>query len=79
MMGTSNPSTQLMELSQAQFVRTVHQYGIGCGHINTTFNNGSAYQQIEFTVVELQHDAFQFTLAHLSMGNFNPCLGDELA
>ena len=65
MVAASYSAPKLMQLRQAELIGTVHDDGIGNRNVNACFDDGCADKDIEFTPVELAHDAFKLSLAHL--------------
>ena len=73
----SHAPTQLVQLRQAEFIRTVHDDGVRIRHVNPRLDNRGAQQDIRATVVKIAHDALQIALVHLSVGNRDARFGDE--
>ena len=63
-------------------VGTVHDYGVGGGHIDTGFDNGGTHQHIKPLMIKITHYRLKFTLTHLTVayGNagFRHYFGDFL-
>ena len=78
MVAASYSAPKLMQLRQAELIGTVHDDGIGNRNVNACFNDGCADKDIEFTPVELAHDAFKLSLAHLAVGNTDACFRYQL-
>ena len=75
MMRATDATAQLMELSQAQPVGAVDDDGVRGRHIDAALDDGRTHQQIEASVIEVEHDLFQLTLPHLPVGDADPGLG----
>ena len=75
----THPATKLVKLGQAKLVGAIDDDGVGAGHIDAGFDDGGAYQHVETTVIEVTHHRFQFSFAHLPMGNANAGIRDQLA
>ena len=69
MFGPTDPTTQLIQLSQTKHIRTVNDHGVGVGHINARFNNVGRQQQIKLAIGKVGHHLFKVTCTHLTMGN----------
>ena len=78
MMRTSDPASQLMQLSQPEFVCSIDDDGIRAGYIYSRFDDRRAHQNVVTLVVKVRHDFFKFSFWHLAMGDANSCLWDQL-
>ena len=58
-------------------VSPVDDNGVGGRDVEAALYDGGADQQVESTVIEIEHDPFQIPLAHLTMGHADPGLRDE--
>ena len=67
--GASHAAAQLMELSQAEFVGTMHDDRVGVRNVDAGFDNRCAKQHVGALSIEVTHDAFKFPLVHLTMCN----------
>ena len=70
-------TAQLVQLSQAKLVGAAHDDGVGAGYVNPSFNDGGAEQHIETLGHKVTHDAFKFTLWHLTMRHGNSCFWQQ--
>ena len=70
------PSTQLVELGQSVVGCIVDNDGIRIRHIQSALDDGRTDQDIVPTLKEVEHDPFQFALAHLPMADSNTCIGE---
>ena len=73
----SHAPAQLVQLRQAEFIRTVHEDGVGVRYVNARLDNRGAEQDIRATVVKIAHHALQIALVHLPVGNRDARFGDE--
>ena len=78
MVGASDAAAQLMELSQAEFVGTMHDDCVGVRDVDAGFDNRCAKQHIGALSIEVTHDAFKFPLVHLSVCNADAGFRKEL-
>ena len=76
-MAATDTATQLMQLRKPEFIRTAHQNRVGAGHINTSFDDGGAQQNIEALRHKVTHDFFQLTLWHLPMRHSDAGFGNQ--
>ncbi|MNN16520.1 hypothetical protein D3C81_1296630 [compost metagenome] len=67
--GTANPSPQLIQLGKPHFVRIMHNQRIHVRNIHTGLNNARTYQDVIFTIQEVQNRLLELLLRHLSMPN----------
>ena len=52
--------------------------GVRCRNVDPTLDDGTADQQVEFSVIEVEHDTLQRPLSHLTVGDLDRCLGQQL-
>ena len=78
MMRTSDPSSQLMQLSEPEFVCSVDNDGIRAWYIYSRFDDRRAHQNVVALVVKIRHHFLKFSFWHLTMGDANSCLRDQL-
>src|SRR5690554_3781864 len=71
----AHAAAQLVQLGQAELVGTVNQDGVGTGHVDAGFNNGSGHQHIGALVVKIGHDLLQLALAHPAVADANARFG----
>ena len=69
---------QLVELAQAHTVGTVHNEGVGVGHVQAGLDDGGAHQYVDLLVPEVVNNPLQAGLAHLPVGGGHPGLGHHL-
>ena len=67
MVGPTNPASQLMQLSQTEFVSAMHDDGIGRWNVDTGFDDRGAEQDVGALRNKIPHDLFQIALMHLPM------------
>ena len=67
-----------MKLGKSELVGTMNNDGVGAGDVDAGFNYGGANQQVVTFVVKVGHDFLQFPLWHLTVGNRDSSLGDNL-
>ena len=79
MVATTDSASQLVQLSQAEFIGPVNQNGVGVGYVDTRLNDGRAHQHIEALVIEVAHDLFQLTFTHLSVTDHHARFRDQLS
>ena len=68
---SSYTSAQLVKIAHSKVMRIIDDNGIRIRNVNTTFNNRSRDQHIEFSFNEFVHHFFQVFSAQLSMTNAN--------
>ncbi len=76
-MRTTDTAAQLVQLRKSQLVGAVHDDGVRRRYVDAAFNDGRAQQQIEATVVKIQHHLLEVALAHLAVGNADLRLGND--
>ena len=68
-----------MNLGKPEAIGAVDDDGVGRGYIDAAFDDRGAYQHVEAAMIEIQHELFQLTFAHLAMPHRDVRLGDEFA
>ena len=58
-----------MQLTQAIFICSIHNEGVGVGNIKTGLNDGGGDQDIEFAFPEVDNDLLKLVLGELTVGN----------
>ena len=80
--GTSDTSTNLIELRQAKHIRAVHHHGVRRRNIQPAFHNRGGQKHIEFAVIKRVHAVIQLARGHLAMrgdkGHFRHLFVQEL-
>ena len=74
--GASYPPPELMQLGQAEPVGIFNNQGIGVWNVQAGFNDGGAYQNLDFALGHGLHDLAQSFLAHLTVSYSHPQAGD---
>ena len=67
--GAPYPAAKLMELAQAKSVGIFDDEGVGVGDVQTRFNDGGAYQHLDFALCHGLHHIPQGVLTHLAVGD----------
>ena len=70
-------AAQLVELSESQPLRVIHDDGIDVRYVQPVLDNGAAQKDISLFVREGHHDAFQLPLVHLAVRHYHPRLRDD--
>ena len=68
-MRSANAASKLVDLSESEFVGTIHDDGIGIGNVDAGFNDGGADQNIGSLVIKIRHDLLELFFAHLTMAD----------
>lgn len=71
MVASTHTTAQLMKLCESQLVSTLHDNRVGGRHVNPRFDNRRAKEQVVALLIELTHDVFEFSFAHLTVCNGN--------
>ncbi len=66
-MRAADAPAQLVDLSQTQSVRAVHEHGIHGGDVQPRFDDERRDQHVGATLQEIQHHALQLHVAHLAV------------
>ena len=77
-MRAADAAAQLVQLREAEPVRAVDHDGIRGGHVDAAFDDSGAHQQVEATVIEIDHEPLEIAFAHLPVADAHIGLGDEL-
>ena len=69
--------TELIELRQTEFVRTVHDDRVGVRNVEARLNDGGADEDVHFATDKLAHHTLQGATLHLSVSNGDPSVREE--
>ena len=72
-----NPSTDLVQLGEAEAVRAIDDKCIGVGYVETVLDDRRADEYVDLSVDESPHHVVQFPCAHLTVRDFHSRLGCE--
>ena len=78
MVASAHASAQLMELREPELVGAFDQNRVGARHVDPRLDDGGAEKDVVALLIELAHDAFEFALVELSVGDRDARLRDEL-
>ena len=67
--GASYPAAKLVELAQTEPVGVFDDEGVGVGDVQTGFNDGGAYQHLDFALRHGLHHVPQGVFTHLPVGD----------
>ena len=73
----TDATAQLVQLAEAEFIRAVHDDGVGVRYVNACFNDGGAEQDVGALVVKIAHDALEIALVHLPVSDGDARFRDE--
>ena len=76
--GTTDPATQLVELSEAQQVGPVHDQGVHRRHVDPRLDDRGAHQHVVHAFPEVHDGRLQRRLVHLAVCHHHPCLRNQL-
>ena len=62
-----------MQLSQSEFVGALDDDGVRTRHVDAGLDDGRGNQHVETLVIEVAHDLFEFTFAHLAVADTDTC------
>ena len=79
MTGATDPPAQLIQLSQAEGVGTIHEDCIGVGDIETGFDDSRGQQHVRFLPVKFQHYGLHQAGVHLTMRNNDSRLRNQIS
>ena len=65
--GTPHPPAELIELSEPEHLRLIHDERIRPGKVQSRFHNGRTHQHVELAVPEFVHGIFEFLFGHLTV------------
>ena len=77
MMGSADASAQLVQLRQAKAIGAVDYDCVGCWNVDTTFDDRRAEQHVKASMIEIEHDLFEFALGHLTVPDANAGFRDQ--
>src|SRR5215831_1217590 len=77
MVGTSDAPAQLMELCKPELIRPIDDDGIGARHVDAALDDRRTDEQVAALMVKVEHDLFEFALAHLPMTDGNARFRNE--
>ena len=77
-MRSANAASKLVDLSESEFVGTIHDDGIGIGNVDAGFNDGGADQNIGSLVIKIRHHLLELFFAHLTMADEDSCRWHQL-
>ena len=66
--GSSHATPELIQIGQAESVRSLDYDCVGAGYVQTGFNNVRANQHVEFPRHEVQHHLLELAVGHLPVG-----------
>ncbi len=66
-----------MQIRESVAMRVVDKDRVGIWNVESTFDDRCGQQHIEATLYEVDHDALQFGLSHLTMTNAKRRLRDD--
>ena len=69
MVRAADAAAQLMQLRQPEPIGAIDQDGIGARHVDAALDDGRAHQQIEASVIEIDHELLELALAHLAVAD----------
>lgn len=75
----SGATAQLVELAQAEAVRSVDHQGVHRGHVDAGLDDRGAHEHVELALPELEDHLLERALVHLPVGHGDARLGHELA
>src|SRR5258708_31938616 len=78
-MRSPDAAPQLMDLRQAEPIRAVDDDGVRRRHVDAAFDDGGTDENVEAPMIEVEHELFQITFAHLAVAHRDVRLGHELA
>ena len=74
----SDPSTQLVQLRQAEEIRSIDDDGVGVGNVESGLDDGRGDQDVRLALHEFQHDGFQRPGIHLPVRHDHTGFGNQL-
>ena len=70
---------ELIELSQAEHVGTVHNHGVDARHVDARFDNCGREQQVGLALGKIGHDVFKLSDRHLTVRHQDFDIGHQRA
>ncbi len=77
-MRAADAPAQLVELSEAEAIRTIDDNRVRRRHVDAAFDNGRAQQHVEAPMVEVEHDLLEFAFGHLAVADADVGLRNQL-
>jgi hypothetical protein len=74
----AHAAPDLVQLSQSQQIRPLHDEGVGVGDVDAGLDDGGGDQDVELLLPEADHHLLQSLLTHLAVRGDDACLGDQL-
>src|SRR5207342_2996633 len=77
-MRAADATAQLVQLGEPELVGAVDDDRIGVGDVDARLDDRRAEQHVEALLVEVEHDAFEFALGHLPVGDADARFGNQV-
>ena len=76
--GTTDPTPQLVELSESEQIGPIGDQCVHGRHIDARLDDGRADEDVVVALPEINHDPFERALIHLPVSDRHPRLGYEV-